>query len=93
MIHTDDNTGRNGEPVSESNVSWGWLEQAAREARDVIERLYTEGRTAVAEACPEEREHGYPATAAAAQPVAGPPAQRSGSPPTGGGSHETGASS
>lgn len=57
--------------MSESHVSPDWLEQAAREARDVIERLYTEGRTALGEALQDQGDAPPPVGVTRA---AGPPA-------------------
>ncbi len=38
-----------GRRVTEPNGQWGWLEQAAREAREIIDRLYAEGRSELEE--------------------------------------------
>lgn len=31
--------------MTETNGQWAWLEQAAREAREMIDRMYAEGRS------------------------------------------------
>lgn len=35
--------------MTEPNETWSWLEQAAQEAREIIERLYAEGRSGLAD--------------------------------------------
>jgi hypothetical protein len=46
--------------VTEPDGSWGWLEQAAQEAREIIERLYTEGRSELADQAGTPAKEGWP---------------------------------
>jgi len=54
-----------GETVAEANGTWEWLDRAAQEARDTIDRIYAEGQqkldaddaTAPAEQWPAGTEH------------------------------------
>jgi hypothetical protein len=51
--------------VTEPQGSWDWLEQAAKEARAVIDHLYAEGRSSIADERQPPAEHWPGETAAA----------------------------